>query len=384
ITPANLEITADNQVKTYGDVIAFVGNEFTITDGQLFFSDSLDSATLSSTGSGALASVGDYSIDISNAVGSGLSNYNITYVPGTLTVDPALLTIMAQDQSKTYGDTFNFAGTEFTTSGLVNSDSVSSVSLTSTGAPATANVGSYDIDASNASGSGLSNYTISYVSGTLDVNPADLTITADNQVKTYGDTFNFTGSEFSTSGLLNSDSVSSVTLTSTGAPNTANVGSYDIDASSASGSGLSNYNISYVSGTLDVNPADLTITANNDSKVYDAVGYTGGNGVVYSGFVNGEDDSVLSGTLAFGGDSQGATNVGSYTIEASGLSSGNYNIAYVDGSLDITPADLTITADNQFKTYGDTFTFVGDEFSSVGLLGSDSISTVSLTSTGAP
>ena len=38
--------------------------------------------------------------------------------------------------------------------------------------------------------------------------------------------------------------------------------------SAATGTGLSNYTISYVNGTLTVNPAALTITANNDSKTY--------------------------------------------------------------------------------------------------------------------
>ncbi|MEC8427289.1 MAG: MBG domain-containing protein, partial [Pseudomonadota bacterium] len=228
------------------------------------------------------------------------------------------------------------------------------------------------------------NYNIVYLDGSLEITVASLTITANSQNKTYGDILTFTGSEFMSSGLLGSDSISTVSLASDGATNTANVGSYDIEASNASGSGLDNYAITYVDGILDVNPADLTITANNDSKVYDAVGYTGGNGVMYSGFVNGEDDSALSGTLMFGGDSQGATNVGSYTIAASGLSSSNYNIAYIDGNFDITQAELTITADNQSKTYGDTFSFAGTEFSSSGLVGSDSISSVSLSSAGEP
>ena len=60
--------------------------------------------------------------------------------------------------TKTYGQTATFAGTAFTTSGLVNSDTVTSVSLSSTGAAATATVSGspYAIVASAAVGSGLS------------------------------------------------------------------------------------------------------------------------------------------------------------------------------------------------------------------------------------
>ncbi len=64
----------------------------------------------------------------SSAVGSGLANYTITYANGSLTVTPAPLTITANNTTKTYGQTETFASTEFTTSGLVNSDAVSSVS----------------------------------------------------------------------------------------------------------------------------------------------------------------------------------------------------------------------------------------------------------------
>src|SRR4029077_10053022 len=100
-----------------------------------------------------------------------------------------------------------------------------------------------------------------------------------------------------------------------------------------------------------VNPTALTVTDNNASKIYDGLAFSCGNGGCYLGFVNGETASVLSGTLSYGGTSQGAINVGSYTIIPSGLSSGNYTISYVNGTLTVTPAGLTITANNASKIY---------------------------------
>ncbi len=44
----------------------------------------------------------------------------------------------------------------------------------------------YAIMPSGAVGTGLGNYTISYVNGGLAVEPAALTITADSTSKTYG------------------------------------------------------------------------------------------------------------------------------------------------------------------------------------------------------
>ena len=53
-----------------------------------------------------------------------------------------------------------------------------------------------------------------------------------------------------------------------------------------------NYTISYVAGTLTVNPAGLTITANNQSKAYGAA--LPGLTVGYSGFVNGDTAGSLT------------------------------------------------------------------------------------------
>jgi len=137
--------------------------------------------TLTSSGAAAAATVGaaPYTIVPSASVGTGLNNYTIAYANGTLTVNPAALTITANNQTKTYGQTVTFAGTEFTTGGLVNGDTVTSVTLTSSGAAGTATVGDspYTIVPSAAVGTGLTNYTVNLVNGTLIVIQATPVIT---------------------------------------------------------------------------------------------------------------------------------------------------------------------------------------------------------------
>src|SRR5207253_2782645 len=144
-------------------------------------SDAVNSATLASAGAVNTATVAGspYAITASSAVGTGLGNYTISYVNGGLTVNPKALTVTTNSFGKTYGDTYNFLGTEFTTAGLVNSDAVNSATLSSTGAAGTATVAGnpYAITASSAVGTGLGNYTISYVNGALTVNPKALTVT---------------------------------------------------------------------------------------------------------------------------------------------------------------------------------------------------------------
>jgi len=400
VNPAPLGITADNQTKTYGTAFTFTGSEFTVSSGTLYNGDMVASVTLTSAGAPATANVvgSPYAIQASAAMFSpgAASNYSISYVDGSFTVDPAPLTITATNESKTYGVTFTPNGTtQFTASGLLFSDSVTSVTLTSSGYVNTAPVSGspYAITPSAAMGTGLGNYTISYVDGTLTVNPAPLTITATNQSKTYGQTFTPDGmTQFTASGLLFSDSVTSVTLASSGYVNTAPVSGspYAITPSAAMGTGLGNYTISYVNGTLTVNTAPLTITATNQSKTYgmtftpDGTTQFTASGLLFS-------DSVTSVTLSSSGYVNTATVTApgpDYAIVPSaavGSGLGNYTIGYVSGTLHINPKPLDITANNRTKTYGDTVTFAGTEFTTGAgqLVNGNTVTSVTLTSAGA-
>ena len=96
----------------------------------------------------------------------------------------------------------------------------------------------------------------------------------------------------------------------------------------------------------------LKVTAEDKNAAYgDAVPtYT----VEYDGFVNGEDKTVLGGTLGFDCDYAQFSDKGEYTIKASGYTSGNYEITYVDGKLSVSPKAITVTVQNATSVYGDT------------------------------
>src|SRR6185295_14530102 len=70
------------------------------------------------------------------------------------------------------------------------------------------------------------------------------------------------------------------------------------------------------------------------------------------GFVNGEDSSIVTGTLT--GSTTADTNspVGNYPISVSGQSAPNYAINYVDGTLSVLPAALLVKADDKSRAYG--------------------------------
>lgn len=115
----------------------------------------------------------------------------------------------------------------------------------------------------------------------------------------------------------------------------------------ASYSGDNNFVSSTSTLALTVNPAPLSIAANNASRQYGAKdpAFT----VSYSGFVNGDTAAALTGTLLCTAGDTASSPTGAYAINCSGLSSLNYIIAYAPGTLTITPAALTITANSLTK-----------------------------------
>jgi hypothetical protein len=121
---------------------------------------------------------------------------------------------------------------------------------------------------------------------------------------------------------------------------------------------------------LTVNPAPLTLTANSNSRQYGSVDPT--FTVSYSGFVNGDGPASLSGTLTCTASDTASSSVGTYAINCSGLSSPNYAITYMPGTLTITPARLMVAANNASRPYGaNNPVFTGTV---AGLLNSDPIS----------
>lgn len=94
-----------------------------------------------------------------------------------------------------------------------------------------------------------------------------------------------------------------------------------------------NYNTATASVTINVQKAPLTITANNLIKVLGAPNpaFT----VTYSGFVAGQGPGVLAGTLSFATPATAGSPVGSYAITPSGVTSSNYEINFVSGTLSV-------------------------------------------------
>ena len=179
----------------------------------------------------------------------------------------------ATGPTKTYGTalTTGSSTTNFTTTGLQNGETVGSVTLTpnAAGLSATTAAGaSYTVTPSAATGGtfATANYSITYTAYAGAIAQAPLTVTANAQSKTYGQTMTFGSSTlFTKSGLKNSDAIGTVTITDTdngGAATAAAGGTYDLTPSAAvfSTGSAGNYSITYSPGLLTVNKATPTVT----------------------------------------------------------------------------------------------------------------------------
>jgi filamentous hemagglutinin family protein len=339
---APLTVTANGFSKTY-DGLAYSGGNGVGYSG---FVNSEGSGVLGGTLAYGGSSQGAVNAGTYAITPSGLTsgNYNISFAGGNLTINKAALTVTATAASKTYDGLAYSGGNGVSYSGFVNGETASVLggTLAYGGAwQGAVNAGTYAI---TPSGLTSGNYNISYVGGSLTINPAALTVTALDAGKTYDGLAYSGGNGVSYSGFVNGETASVLggTLAYGGSSQGAvNAGNYTL---APSGLTSSNYAISFADGTLAINPAALAVTALAASKTYDGLAYSGGNGVSYSGFANGETASVLGGSLVYGGASQGAVNAGTYAIMPSGLTSSNYTISFASADLTVIPATLTYTA----------------------------------------
>jgi hypothetical protein len=184
IAGTTTSLVSSSNPSTYGSSVTFTANvspspagagTVTFKDGSTTICSNValagDTATCSTS---TLSKVGSpHSITAAYSGATGFSASTSSSL--SQTVSPKALSITAANQTKTYGDTLTFDETspsaDFSVVGLVNGDTVTSVSLASAGAAASATVAlsPYAITPSAAVGTGLGNYTISYLNGKLFV-----------------------------------------------------------------------------------------------------------------------------------------------------------------------------------------------------------------------
>jgi len=370
----NAQAAGSLLTKTYGDADLNASANASSGLTAAYQSSNLSVATINTSGQVSLLGTGTTTITVSQP---GDANYGpATPISFQLQVAKKMLTVTATDFSKTYDALAYAGGNGVSYNGFVNGETQAVLNGTlvyggnSQGA---VNTGNYVIV---PSGLLSANYDFDYKNGTLSIVPSGANvITFNNQVTgavlqlTYGNTV-VDASAVASSGLSVNYASSNPAVASVNASGQVHILAAGTATITASQPGDVNHSAATpVSFNINVQQKTLTITANNFNKTYNAVAYTGGNGVSYNGFVNGENEQVLQGTLSYTGTAIGAKDVGSYFISPTGYTSNNYAITYQNGSLTITKAGLMITAEAKSKVYGG-----GDPsltYTSSGLVGTD-------------
>ena len=258
------------------------------------------------------------------------------------------ITAKVENASREYGeDNPQF---KVTYSGFSNGDDESVITaqpIASTTANRRSNVGEYPI---TLSGGTATNYEIVYESGILTVTKAPLSAKVNDTTKLYGSQNPAFTIEYY--GLKNGETMPRWTTGptfQTEVTRTSGVGQYVVNA--VNGVPV-NYELSGIaSGTLSVTPAPLTIKADNAERQY----YSENPDFSYicSGFVNGDDESVLTATPMLSTTANLSSNVGTYEIEVSEASASNYSISYENGTLTITPRTLLASVGNYERPYNE-------------------------------
>ena len=334
ITPGSLSLIPANVNKAYGAPIPpLPGSVSGAVNGDVFLVANSTTAT-------AASPIGTYPITGTlTPVGlASLSNYNVTYLKGTLTIAAAPLTVTVTDASRPYGaanPTFNS-----TIVGAANSDTFS-VTYSTTATP-TSPVGKYPITAT-ITGTNMSDYSVTVVAGTLTVTPIPLTVNVASASRPYG----MANPVFSASitGAINGDTFTQ-NITTSAAINSP-VGNYPINDTIA-GPGAANYIITVNPGNLAITPATvvLSVTANNASRPYGAAN------PVFTSTVTG---ALLGDTFAitYTTPANATSPIGTYPVTpvVSGPAAANYTVAPGNGTLTVTQAPLTVVATDTTRPY---------------------------------
>jgi hypothetical protein len=272
---------------------------------------------------------------------------------------------------------------------FANSSGGTSLGSGSTYAPTAINAGTYTVYAEANNGGCVSTARTAV---TLTINPKALTVTgATVTSKTYDGTTSATITGAVLSGVLAGDT-GNVTLgnATTGTFNNANVGTGKAVTTAPmtiSGSASGNYTLTQPTLTGDITAKGLTVTgATVTTKTYDGTTgatITGGslNGVLAADVAN-----VTLGNATTGTFNNANVGIGKIVTTApmtiSGSASGNYILTQPSLTGTITAASLTITANNRSKCYGSALTLGTTAFITTALQNGETVTSVTLTSTG--
>ena len=318
IEPKHITVTADDITITYGDPEP----SLTLAAGpnDLVGNDQLNGSPVRESGSDA----GPYAITQGSVTSANNPNYDITFVPGTLTIQRAAQAPLVIVQStKVYGVDLTLTYTGGSGDGVatfsVSDPGAADCSLSGAALSATGGVGTTcSVLLTKASST---NFLEASTSASITVQPRQVTVSANSPVKFYGDPDPDLTYIVTSGTLVDGDSLSGGLTRSPG----ETPGTYAITQGTL---GHPDYLIEVVPGTLTIDPRPITVTADDLSKTVGDLD----PGLTFS---------VTAGTLITGDQFSGVLGrspgelIGSYAITQGSLDHPSYDIDFVPGVLTI-------------------------------------------------
>ncbi len=314
VSKAPLTATMPDQTMTYGSSPDLSVSYSGFVNGE---SENDLSATITvSTMVDNFTTAGSYPITVT---GTTDSNYDITYIDGTITIQNALLSVTPNDKSITYGE--SIPTLDGTILGVVNGENINASYATAADGSSS---GVFDITATLSDPDNkLGNYDTLVNAGTLTVNQATLIITANSKTINYGEAIpTLDGSIL---GITNNDAIEGSFNTSATANSDA--GKYVITAGLIDPDNRQgNYQVTLQDDTLTILKADQIIAF----ELQDSVDLAEGNTLTLAGSVSSGlslDYVLIGGDGSISGNTLTLNAVGTYRVAATQPGNQNFNSA---------------------------------------------------------
>ncbi|MBC8009519.1 MAG: putative Ig domain-containing protein [Burkholderiales bacterium] len=348
--------------KTYdGGTTAILGGSASLT-GVL----GGDSVSLTGTPAAnfATATVGtDKTVSITGYTLTGAQsvNYTLTLPSALADITAAGLTVSgATASNKTYDGgtsaTLNLGSAALV--GVVGADNVTLVTGSASGAFDNENVGpakTVTVTGLALGGTHAANYSLAQPTTTASITAAGLTVTgvtASDKAYDGGTLASLNLGSASLVGVIGGDDVTLVTGSAAGAFSDKNVGPakpVTVSGLALGGTESGNYSLTQPVATAAINAVQLTVSAQNKTRPYGVSNPT--LTAAITGFVGGDDSSVLTGSPTLGTTASVSSAVGSYPITAAlgTLSTTNYTFTFADGTLTVRLLEIADWEEENFS-----------------------------------
>ncbi len=336
VTKRPVTIFSHDQTSVYGDNVSLNQTKFEFSENGIVNNDEIN--VILSTRADSTSVVGDYAINVS-WTGVDAANYDISTEKGWLTIQKRKVTLKLADQSVMYGNEIQLEELFEVVSNnkIVNGDDLNIEMKTS--AKANSPIGTYSIYLTYNN----ENYEISYIEGKLTIEEGDLVLTIVPQTFVYGNAIVLDQGK-----VILSEDVDllelGVTLY-TNAKQFDDVGTnYEINATISN----DNYKVVINKGQLSITPRPISITLENQTRVY------GESGLEHKVTIN---DEILNNDnlgLSLHSDANVTSPAGASFDILFTHTNGNYSISSTNSAkLTILKRQVSISS-VQYGIYGNT------------------------------